>query len=83
MKGILRSRVALLALIVVALVCSAVLLTPKPVAAITCGPDTYPGRATTYYTDASRTKISCTESCGDTSCDPTPYYRSFSVCCGV
>ncbi len=81
MSGILRSRVVLLAFVVIALVGSAFLLTPKPATAITCPAGSYPGRETIFYTNAKHTKVACAEFCGDTSCDPTPYYININTCC--
>jgi hypothetical protein len=74
------SRATLLALLLVALVSSFVFLMPKSAAA-SCGPGSYMGVTIIYYTDATFKKISCVETCGDTSCDPTPYRRVHGTCC--
>ncbi len=79
--GILRSRVVLLAFVVIALVGSVFLLIPKPAAALVCPMGDYVGQKTTYYTNAQHTKVACTESCGDDSCVPTPYYIRIPTCC--
>ncbi|HEY0512486.1 MAG TPA: hypothetical protein VGH73_11310 [Thermoanaerobaculia bacterium] len=76
------SRVKLLAFLAAMLVSSLALLTPHRAAAILCGVGQYPGTWTTYYTDASRTTVSCeTTSCTGDPCDPTPYYRTKPICC--
>lgn len=81
MKGILRSRLPLLTLVVLALACSFFLLTPKPAAALICPSGDYVGQKTIYYTNAQHTKVACTESCNDDTCVPTPYYIHLPACC--
>lgn len=83
-KIALSSRAALLVLLLVTLAVSFVLLTPKPAAALTCQQSGgYLGETTVYYADANYTTIACSESCGDSVCDPTPYVRYHSVCCSI
>ncbi len=59
MKSTLRSRVALLALLLVALTGSFLLLTPKSAAATPCPSGGYLVGINVYYTDSSRTTVSC------------------------
>jgi hypothetical protein len=77
-------RATLLLLLLVMLAVSFVVLTPQPATAylICSGPSpSYQGTWTTYYTDATYSTIACEESCGDTSCDPTPYVKRHPCCC--
>jgi hypothetical protein len=76
------SRVTLFVLLLAVLVCSFVILTPKPAAA-TCGAGSYMGVVITYYTDSTFKKISCVDACASGNCDPTPYRRIHGTCCPI
>jgi hypothetical protein len=82
MSGNSVSRATLFALLLVTLTVAFMLLTPKPAAACPVGFN--PATTTIYYTDASRTKISCTAGgCDGTTCTPTPYFRTLHLCCSA
>ena len=84
MSGNLVSRATLFALLLLTLAASFTLLTPKPAAAVTCPAGSFPATTIVYYTNANRTKISCTQDgCGGSDCTPTPYFRTFHVCCAA
>jgi hypothetical protein len=79
-KSVSGSRLALLTLLLLTLVSTFMLLTPKPAEAILCGSGSYPGSGTTCY-DANHQPI-CSATCGDTcDCTGAVYYRQFQTCC--
>ncbi len=79
-KSVLTSRLTVLALLLVTLVGVFMLMTPRPAAAILCGPGAYQGSVTSCY-DASGHLI-CSASCGDTcDCTGAVTYRSHQTCC--
>ncbi len=78
-------RSSKLFLLSLALVGSAVAMTPPDVNANVCPgyPNTaFPMRMTYYFTDASYTTIACIEDeCNSSYCTPTPYSQSLTYCC--
>lgn len=81
-KSVSGSRLALLILLLLTLVSAFALLTPKPVEALTCGPDSYPGTINSCY-DANHNLI-CRSSCGDTcDCTGAKYYTTIHTCCFI
>jgi len=82
MSGNLVSRPTLYALLLAMLAVVFMLVTPKP--AMACPVGFNPTTSTIYYTDASETKISCTAGgCDNTTCTPTPYFRTIHLCCSA
>ena len=82
MSGNLVTRSTLFALLLVMLAAVFMLLTPKP--AMACPVGFNPTTSTIYYTDASKTKISCTAGgCDNLTCTPTPYFTTHHLCCSA
>ena len=82
MSGNLVSRPTLFALLLATFAVVLMLVTPKP--AMACPVGFNPTTSTTYYTDASMTKISCTAGgCDNHTCTPTPYFRTLHLCCSA
>jgi hypothetical protein len=85
-KAISESRLALLTLLLLTLVSTFTLLTPKTAQAgiiLVCGPDSYPGTITACF-DANH-KIICSDSCGEGDCDCTgaKYFLTNHTCCYI
>jgi hypothetical protein len=78
----IQNRAALLAFVLVALAGSFLLLTPTPADATFCPSGGYLTGVNIYYTDSSRTTVSCTDHpCTGSFCTPTPYFRHINICC--
>jgi hypothetical protein len=84
-KSVSGSRLVLLTLLLLTLVSTFTLLTPRmaQAAVTTCGPDSYPGTITACY-DANH-KLICRDSCGADDCDCTgaKYYTTIHTCCFI
>jgi hypothetical protein len=85
-KSVSGSRLVLLTLLLLTLVSTFTLLTPRmaQAAVITCSnPDSYPGTITTCY-DANH-KLICRDDCGEDDCDCTgaKYYTTIHTCCFI
>lgn len=84
-RSVSDSRLVLLTLLLLTLVSTFTLLTPRTAqaAVTTCGPDTYPGTITACY-DANH-KLICRDACGANDCDCTgaKYFTTIHTCCAI